>query len=42
MWIECNAALQGLDAVPETFDGLFAERLQPIDNDPAQGKYQIA
>ena len=40
--IECYAALQGFDAVPETFDGFFAERLQTIDNDPAQGKYQVA
>lgn len=39
---ERNAALQGFDAVPETFDGFFAERLQTIDNDPAQGKYQVA
>ena len=40
--VERNAALQGFDAVPETFDGFFAERLQTIDDDPAQGKYQVA
>ena len=40
--VERNAALQGFDAVPETFDGFFAERLQTIDNDPAQGKYKVA
>lgn len=39
---ECYAALQGFDAVPETFDGFFAERLQAIDNAPVQGKYQVA
>lgn len=33
---ECYAALQGFDAVPETFDGFFAERLQAIDNAPVQ------
>ena len=39
---ECYAALQGFGAVPETFDGFFAERLQAIDNAPVQGKYQVA